>query len=156
VSRPRLYLCAPYSGNPPENTRRSITAADRLMSLGFAVFNPLLSHFSNEQHERPYEDWLELDLAWLEAAHVVYRLPGPSPGADRETAHAAALGIPVFETEPALLEWRQPFRDLPEGLREAWLRGQIAWSGKHLEDREPVAKARPGMSVSDLIVQQRR
>jgi hypothetical protein len=155
MSRPRLYLCAPYSSSPAENTRRSITAAYHLMGLGFAVFNPLLSHFSNEQHERPYEDWLELDLAWLEAAHVVFRLSGSSPGADRETAHAATLGIPVFTTGPALLEWWQPFQDLPEGLREAWLRGRARWNGKRLEPIEPAITALSGVSLSEMVIEDR-
>jgi len=35
------------------------------------------------------------------------RLPGESSGADRETAKAKALGIPVFETFKDLFAWQK-------------------------------------------------
>lgn len=43
-----------------------------------------------------HEDWLGIDLEWVAVSHGVLRLPGDSVGADREVAHAQALGIPVY------------------------------------------------------------
>jgi hypothetical protein len=43
-----------------------------------------------------FEDWMGLDLAWVEAADALIRLPGESVGADQEVALARKLGIPVF------------------------------------------------------------
>jgi hypothetical protein len=35
-------------------------------------------------------------LPWVSVADAVLRLPGTSPGADREVALALSLGIPVY------------------------------------------------------------
>ena len=40
-------------------------------------------------------EWLKTDLAWIEAADVVLRLPGKSAGADCQCQHAERFGIPV-------------------------------------------------------------
>ena len=46
---------------------------------------------------------MALDRAWLECSDIVLRLPGESPGADREVAYALELGKPVYEGIDALL-----------------------------------------------------
>ncbi len=95
--RLRVYVAGPYSkGDPCENTRNAMAAGAAIMDLGHAPFVPHLSHFWHTMDPRPYEDWLALDLAWLPAADMLLRLPGESGGADKETAEAERLGIPVF------------------------------------------------------------
>ena len=44
-----------------------------------------------------YEHYLGWDFAFLEVCEALLFL-GSSPGADRERAHAEALGIPIFES----------------------------------------------------------
>lgn len=56
----------------------------------------------------PHETWLSVDLPWVAAADAVYRLPGESAGADRETAHAERLGVPVFTYLPDLIAHFDP------------------------------------------------
>ncbi len=64
---------------------------------------PHLSHYWHTHHTpRAYEDWMRIDLAWITAADAVLRLPGTSAGAERETALAAELGIPIYASVAAL------------------------------------------------------
>lgn len=94
--RPRVYLAGPYSrGVPGRNVQEAIYAAGYLIRLGYAPLVPHLSHYIHDQFPQPYEVWLEICLAWIPCSEAVYRLPGESPGADRECELAASLGIPV-------------------------------------------------------------
>lgn len=95
----RVYIASPYTvGDVAVNVKTQIDMVDRLMTLGFAPFAPLYTHFQHMAHPRPYADWLAMDLEWLAACDVVLRLPGASDGADNETAHAHALHIPVVQS----------------------------------------------------------
>src|SRR6516225_9514615 len=92
--RPFLYLASPYTqGDKDENVRISIEMADVLDRMGFEVFMPLLSHYANRICPRPYGQWLLSDFRWLSMCNCLYRMPGPSEGADREVLVAKALGI---------------------------------------------------------------
>ena len=92
----RVYVAGPYSADPEACTAAAIAVGDQLLNLGYAPFVPHLSHYWHTLHnERPYEDWMRLDLAWVEVADVLLRLPGESAGADREVAHARQVGVPV-------------------------------------------------------------
>lgn len=73
-----------------------------LMDCGFTPFIPHLNYYWHAIDPRPYEEWLEHDLSWVAASEALLRLPGYSPGADREIAFAKDFGIPVFETLEAL------------------------------------------------------
>jgi hypothetical protein len=53
-------------------------------------------HFHHFVHPHAYEDWMEQCLSWVERCDALLRLPGSSPGADREAQHAMQKGIPVF------------------------------------------------------------
>jgi hypothetical protein len=92
-----VYIASPYSlGDPEENVRVQIDAAHRLMDLGHTPIAPLLSHFLHLHRPRPYEDWLRSDLEIIPRCDMLLRLPGESPGADRETDLAMTLSIPVI------------------------------------------------------------
>ena len=100
----RVYIAAPYSvGDRSENVRRAIDAATQILDAGHEPFCPLLSHFWDLIHPRPWEDWMRLDLAWLPFAEAVVRLPGESEGADTEADLARIHDIPVFEGVEAFL-----------------------------------------------------
>jgi hypothetical protein len=85
--------------------------ADVLITLGFNPYTPHLTHFQHQAFPRAYEDWMRIDLDYVTACDCVYRLPGHSPGADREVDLAVSLGIPIFTKLGDLLTWR----DLKEG-----------------------------------------
>lgn len=102
----KIYIASPYTrGDVAVNVRRQIDCADELMNLGFTPFVPLLAHFQHLIHPRPYEDWTTLDLEWISACDAVLRLSGESSGADKETALANSLNIPVFYSISDLVKY---------------------------------------------------
>lgn len=94
----RVYVCGPLTqGNMPVNVHLAVMAADRLLKAGFAPYCPHLNvEWEKIAPGATYEEWLALDFVWLEVCDALLRLPGDSPGADREVAYARKLGIPVF------------------------------------------------------------
>lgn len=82
------------------------------MGLGAHPFVPLLNHFWEISHPQPYEVWMRWCLSWVRRCDAVYRLPGESPGADREVALAEELGLPIFNTLDGLEEWLGGERDV--------------------------------------------
>lgn len=101
----KVYIAGPYTSDPASCTAEAIRAGGRILDAGHTPFVPHLAHYWETLHDsRPYEDWMRLDLAWLEVSEAVIRLPGASSGADREASRAAELDIPVFESVDQFLE----------------------------------------------------
>ena len=93
----RVYVAGPYTkGDVAQNVRTAIMTADFLLKQGHVPFLPHLTHFWHLVVPGPYEQWINLDLAWLPFCQVLVRIPGESSGADAEVAEAHRLGIPVF------------------------------------------------------------
>lgn len=93
----KVYIASPYTkGDVAINVKRQLDCFDDLMTLGFAPFAPLYSHFQHMAHPRPYQDWIEMDKVWVEACDCLLRLDGESSGADGEVKLALELGKPVF------------------------------------------------------------
>jgi hypothetical protein len=93
----RVFISSPYTlGDTAVNVKRQLDTADQLISLGYAPFCPLLSHFQHMAHPRPYEYWTRLDMEWLAVCDCVLRLPGESKGADAEVKFAQEIGKPVY------------------------------------------------------------
>jgi hypothetical protein len=102
--RTRVYVAAPLTCGPVlDNIRTAILTGTELLDLGYAPFVPHLSAFWDIVEPLCYEDWLAHDLEWLAVCDAVLRLPGESPGADREVACARERGLPVYHDLPALL-----------------------------------------------------
>jgi hypothetical protein len=96
-SMKKIYVASPYSiGDPLANVLRQIDAGEELINAGFYPYLPLLSHYQDIVFPHDYETWMRLTGAWLSVCDALLRLPGESPGADREVALARKLGIPVF------------------------------------------------------------
>ena len=92
-----IFIASPYTlGDVGINVKKSMEVADKLLTMGYTPFVPLLFHFQHISYPRPYEDWIKLDLDWLSKCDIVLRLPGESSGADGEVAKAKELGIPVY------------------------------------------------------------
>lgn len=101
----RVYIAGPYTqGDVAVNVRNAMAAASRLLDAGFAPYLPHLTHFWHLTFPRPYEDWIQMDLIWVALCDAVYRIPGPSSGADGETAYASQLRIPVYTDLNTLIE----------------------------------------------------
>lgn len=93
----KVYVSGPYTqGDTITNVRYALRAGTLLRDAGYVPFIPHLFAFWELVAPAPYEVWMELDLAWVEACDALVRLPGDSPGADREVARAKERGIPVY------------------------------------------------------------
>lgn len=95
--RPMVYVAGPISSNPMHGTHNACREAARLLDSGLVVpFIPHLTVLWDTVTPRDYEVWMAYDFAVIDRCQGVLRLDGHSPGADRETAYADKLGIPVF------------------------------------------------------------
>lgn len=107
VDRPLVYVAGPYtSPDPVLNTHLMIEIADRLVEGG--VVTPVVPHLTLLWHlvkPRELGFWYEYDLAIVAKCDAVFRVTGPSTGADKEVVFAQSRGIPVFYDEATLLEW---------------------------------------------------
>lgn len=84
-----IYIASPYTlGDVAENVAVQKDAAHRILDLGHCPIAPLLSHYLHIYRQRPYQDWLEMDLVIIPRIDILLRLPGTSSGADKEVAVA--------------------------------------------------------------------
>ncbi len=102
VERPKVYIAGPISSNPLGHLRTGVETWHDLWDAGFNPYLPHLTCYLEVARHREYEEWMELDFAWMLMCDAVFRLPGHSPGADRETTLAKANGIPVFTDQGAM------------------------------------------------------
>jgi hypothetical protein len=112
MPRPLLYISGPYSADPVLHTRITVLTATAIYQhTEFVPVIPHLSHFWHLITPLPYDNWLEIDLSILARCHAITRLPGESPGADRELQYAAQLELPVISIEdmgqPVTVAYRQ-------------------------------------------------
>jgi hypothetical protein len=103
----RVYVAGPISkGDVGANVHLAIVAGDRLLAAGYAPYVPHLSFYWHIHTPHDYEVWMALDFAYLAVCDALVRLPGESPGADREVAFAKEHGITVYDGLDELL-WSQ-------------------------------------------------
>lgn len=111
----RVYVAGPYTlGDVALNVRAAVLAAETLRNAGHFPYVPHLSHYWHTMFPRGYEDWMELGLAYLITCHAMVRLPGESPGSDREVAFARAHGIPVYGSVMDLIYAQEASHDAPD------------------------------------------
>lgn len=93
-----VYLAGPISvGDKLDNIRRALLEGGRLRAAGYATFIPHRDVLDQlVAGPAAYEVLMAEDLEWVERCDVLVRLPGESPGADREVARAREIGRPVF------------------------------------------------------------
>lgn len=88
----KVYIASPYSSDPLAGVQAQIEAFSAIRNLGMLPFAPLLFHYVDAVHPRPYEDWIAQCLQWVAACDMMVRFPGESSGADREVLRACELG----------------------------------------------------------------
>ena len=95
----KVYVAGPYTKpDPCINTYEAVKVGDELVALGHTPYIPHLSHFWHTMSPKAYDWWLKYDLEWLDVCDIVLRLPGKSPGADKEVEFAETHGIPVVHS----------------------------------------------------------
>ncbi len=101
-----VYLASPYTlGDVGKNVGVHINITNNLISQGYCVIAPLLSHFLHIAYPREWETWIKIDLELLSRSDVVYRAEGESAGADVEVREAEKLGIKVVNNADELAAW---------------------------------------------------
>ena len=104
---PRVFVAGPLTiGDQAVNVRMAVDAADRLIAIGCLPYIPHLTHFWHMVSPKDYEVWMALSTGWLMSCQALYRVDGPSAGADREVNAALRIGIPVFMSMDEVVKWR--------------------------------------------------
>lgn len=103
--KPLVYVAGPITGDPFGCVRQAVAVFGALRRLGCVPILPQLSVLAEMVEPRPYDEWISYGLDTVERCDAVLRLPGQSPGADAETAHAAAFGVPVFTDLHGVAAW---------------------------------------------------
>lgn len=115
-----IYVAGPYTeGNPDGNVRAAVDAADELMEAGYTPFCPHLNFLWGLRHDRPYDDWLDWCLQWVEQCDALLRLDGHSPGGDTEVERAEDRGMPVYhglDEVPGVVTEEEGHRQLKQAL----------------------------------------
>ena len=92
----KVYVAGPLTvGSEMHNVRVAIEAAETLLRRGYSPYVPHLNVLWHLIFPHGYEAWMSLDFAYLEVCDALLRLPGESPGADREVAFAKRRGMRV-------------------------------------------------------------
>jgi hypothetical protein len=114
IARPTLYISGPLTG-PPTGPYATVHDACVFFKEAFAAgWLPFLPHINVLAEMvvgelvagKGQEGWMAYDLDWVTRCDALVRLPGVSPGADREVAQAQKYGIPVFTPMQALATQR--------------------------------------------------
>jgi hypothetical protein len=92
-----VFISGPYTvPDPEENVSQAMASFVRLRDAGYTPICPHLAHFVDKTHPRAYGYWLDYDFDLLALCGVLLRMPGLSPGAEREIQEAKRLHIPVW------------------------------------------------------------
>jgi hypothetical protein len=112
-----VYIASPYSkGDVGMNTHFQCKVFNQLFNDGKVwPIAPLWSHFQHTVFPRPYQDWIDYDLAMLHLYDACLRLTAEnteanykqyeSTGADNEVKKFLSMNKPVFTSIEALYKW---------------------------------------------------
>jgi hypothetical protein len=91
-----VYVAGPITkGDQAVNVRRAMDVGSELLAAGHMPFVPHLTWFWHLVTFTDYEQWMAYDFEWIKRCDALLRIPGDSPGADREVEHATRLGLLV-------------------------------------------------------------
>lgn len=92
-----VYVSGPYThGDRATNVLTALLAGRQIELAGHSAHVPHYGYFMDQIIAREYEAWMTVDLRMLQHCHWFLRLPGHSPGADREHERAKVLGLRIF------------------------------------------------------------
>jgi len=93
----KVYIAGPYSqGDPIQNTRNAILAAEKVKARGHTPYIPHLNLLWHMVSPHDPDFWYDYDLEWLPDCDALLRLPGKSQGADREVEEAKRWGRMIY------------------------------------------------------------
>ena len=100
-----IYVAGPITkGDTLLNIRNGMSTGTELLRLGYMPYIPHNDFIQYMLHPDvlTYERMLDWDFAWIERCDALLRLPGESPGADREVRCAQRRNLLVVNTIEAL------------------------------------------------------
>lgn len=99
MSKLKIYVAGPFTSNPMHGTRNACLAGTVLYKAGYLPLVPHTNIAWDMVAPMSSEDWYDYTMDLLISWHpdFILRLPGASPGSDREVAWAHGQGVPVFE-----------------------------------------------------------
>lgn len=106
--RKLVYVAGPYTqGDVEANVAEAIRVGNVLIDKGYAPIVPHLSHYQHMAKPQDYETWMEIDFSLIEVCDLLLRIPGDSPGADREVDLAIGIDVPVvYAVEDLDRDWK--------------------------------------------------
>lgn len=108
-----IYVAGPITeGDTLLNIRNGIKAGTELIKLGYTPYIPFndFIQYILDPDTLDYETILKQDLAWVKKCDALLRLPGESPGADREVQYAISQGLFVTKTMRSLDDANAQYR----------------------------------------------
>jgi len=100
--KPMIYVAGPITKDPFGCVRKATPVFHALREAGWVPFLPQWSIIQEMIDPVPYEAWLAYDFDMILHCQALLRLPGESPGADREVQFARDNGVPVlFDVQDA-------------------------------------------------------
>lgn len=120
------YVAGPLGAREhwEHNTASAIAHANQLQRAGIVPFVPhLFSHWAIAQGDAsaPYHVWMGMDEVLVERSDCLLRIPGHSPGADREVAWAKEFQVPVYDTAAAVIRDWEDGSLRPQQPTACWL-----------------------------------
>lgn len=120
AAKPLVYVAGPISGNPMGAVRNSLPAFQFVVGVGGVPFMPQWSVIAEMVQHLHYDIWMQYDFDIIRHCDALLRLPGESPGADKEVVLATKLDIPVFmfddpATESWMSRWVVQWREKHDG-----------------------------------------
>jgi hypothetical protein len=90
-----------------EKIHEAIEAHFTLIELGFVPHCPHLTVFCElmQPNRISYDQWLKLDMNYIDDSDLVLRIPGSPSGADRECEYARSKGKRVIEGLDTFLDY---------------------------------------------------
>lgn len=103
-----VFVAGPYMLDyPPHNARDAMEAGSKLIRAGLVPYVPHLTMLWDTAFPMGYEEWCSYHLAWINRCDLLLRLPGHSPGADKEVRYAKNTGKPCWGgSVEQFLRWR--------------------------------------------------
>lgn len=95
--RPLIYVAGPITNDPWGCVKRATEIADSFNLHGVDAYLPQLSVLHEMVDSQPYEYWISHGLNMVSRCDGLYRMPGESPGAEKEVAFAKKLNLPCFD-----------------------------------------------------------
>ena len=137
MRKPRVYVAGPLSqGNWMDNIRHALDIAEFLRGHGVVPVIPHLSAFDHLVHPQKHREWLAEDFSHLATCDALVRLPGESPGSEKEWDEARRLALPCFawdgsDSVSAFLGWLDQWE--PEDPAERTIGDVMAGLAKDVE-----------------------